>query len=201
MTSWQISLPAACRADSIVAPEYRTFWARFFAFVIDAFVLAPIAIYCIYLYNPSESAAHSFFRDSLLLYSPILYRVIMHARFGRTVGKWMTGIRVYNLSETGKPSLKQALLRDIFSFVAAIASSVALLWLIYAGQNYHLQGTTKTLTFDRCMDYQSSWITIEVIFMFANLKRQAVHDYIAGTVVLDPFYRQYYAVRASAVSQ
>ena len=82
----------------ICTMKYATFWQRFAAAWIDFFVLLPFTLIQSWLGSASKTAA-------LVLVLPMTsaylgYTIYCHGRFGQTVGKYATGIRV--LRTTGE---------------------------------------------------------------------------------------------------
>ena len=106
------------------------------------------------------------------------YSVILHARYGQTLGKYLMRIKLVDISETNAITLRQAIMRDI---VGIVINCAVLVYLMVKLQN------TSLIT-DRYNDFMqpwaSIWLWIELITMLSNRKRRAVHDFIAGTVVI-----------------
>lgn len=157
--------------------RYRTFWRRFFAAFVDGFVLLPLVVV-------AEAIRRSGAEDSLLLAGALtsgvgfLYSVLMHARFGQTVGKMVTGVKVLDLTESRIPTLRQAFRRDIGWIVLEVASLMVLADRLSEGLPGH-GGSNDYL------DWASTvWFLLEIVTMLTNSKRRAFHDFIARTVVV-----------------
>jgi len=110
------------------------------------------------------------------------YAVAMHGRFGQTLGKMATGVKVLDLSEA-RLSWEQAILREVVP-IALIAVSVAIQVPSVLRNENLLQaagvGAVAWLQFAASF----GWFAAEVLTMMANAKRRAVHDFIAGSVVV-----------------
>jgi uncharacterized RDD family membrane protein YckC len=181
--------------DAIVTPEpeyappewYATAWRRFWAGFIDGFVFQPL----LWLNDWIWSAFHTplllvpwfvFFATSFVAYS-----VLFHWRWGQTLGKRVTGVRVHSL--TGSPlSLRQAAMRDIFPLMAGIVGVLVSLPQVAHGKSPYpdaAAGLAGLSTFQIVM-FGSMWVwwILEVTTMLFNSKRRALHDFIAGTVVM-----------------
>jgi uncharacterized RDD family membrane protein YckC len=169
-----------------LAVEYRysTFWPRFLAGFYDGFFFLPVTLFDNYLSSPARPVA-VLIAWALFSYPAYwVYSVALHAYRGQTVGKKWMFIKVMDLSEHRIPSVRQALLRDIG---AIIPNSLALIYFIYLvstrtyteplGQSNHwpiiVLGSANLL-----------WFFLEVVTMLTNSKRRALHDVIAGTVVV-----------------
>ncbi len=112
-----------------------------------------------------------------------LYTVILHARYGQTLGKMVTHVQVLDLSEERIPTLRQAFLREIGNIVLNTCSLVYFTYLILAGQNHH--GTYFSALPGQILAWAFlGWFLLEIVTMASNHKRRALHDYIAGTVVV-----------------
>ena len=165
--------------------KYRTFWRRFWAAIFDAVILGiPLWIGAVVaeLAGIVESALSPYVRQSMELVA-VAYSVVMHARYGQTLGKMATGIKVLDVAESRDLNLRQALLRDIVPLLVAATSTA---WLISFGA-----GDTVAEASGAAAVAQYAvgvvvpvWVIVEVVTMLFNRKRRAVHDFIAGTVVI-----------------
>jgi uncharacterized RDD family membrane protein YckC len=167
-------------------PNYRTAWRRFWAGVIDGFVFEPL----MWLEGRIWSGVHTplllvpwfvFYRMSFVAYS-----VLLHWRWGQTLGKRVTGVRVHSLSG-GPLSLRQAAMRDIVPLIITIVGVLVNLPDVAHGKSPYPDTTAGFAglgTFDRLMLWSMwAWWILEVVTMLFNSKRRALHDFIAGTVV------------------
>jgi uncharacterized RDD family membrane protein YckC len=174
----------------IVAYRYRTFWPRLWAGFIDGLVFLPITVFDRYFSSPARGAA-VLVTWAVFSYSAYwLYSVLLHAHSGQTIGKRVMNIKVLDVSETAIPSLKQAFLRDIGYIVIDILTLAYFIYLVLA-QKYStrqqqledgLPGTILSIA-------GAGWFLLEIGTMLANEKRRALHDYIAGTVVVNQEYQ------------
>jgi uncharacterized RDD family membrane protein YckC len=164
--------------------RYRTFWARAGALFVDGIVFAPLRIAEKYVDVPQRD------HTSLILWlifstsAILVYRIVMHAVFGQTVGKMVTHIKVFDVSEQRVPGLWQAALRDVVDVAGGIAWLGYLIYLVSVDRYFPGQGDHSLL--NRIIeDAGFVWFLLELVTMFTNNKRRALHDYIAGTVVLN----------------
>jgi uncharacterized RDD family membrane protein YckC len=95
----------------------------------------------------------------------------------------VTNVTVLDASKKRFPTLRQAFLRDIGYIIMNCCSLLYLVYLVLAGQYYRdaevagVPGTILGLA-------GLGWFFLEVVTMLTNDKRRALHDYIAGTVVV-----------------
>lgn len=161
-----------------VPAAYRTFWPRFWAGLLDSLLL--------FLVLPIDSWVEDATTNPYLLGSWFIvytfifdaYSVTMHARFGQTVGKMVTGVKVLDLSGA-KLSLRQALMRDSVPILLGVVVVLESLPRILNGGGPYA-GVEFTW-----IDYVSVlWFAVEVVTMLLNAKRRAVHDYLAHSIVV-----------------
>ena len=163
--------------------RYKTFWPRFWAGFIDGLVLLPITLADNHLLSPE--------RGSLLLISwacisysaDWLYGVIFLSRYGQTLGKMATHVKVLNLEEDRIPTVSQAFLRDIGYIIINCLSLAYFIHLVITHQ-YTADADTSPLP-GRILFYAGiGWFLLEILTMLTNEKRRALHDFIASTVVI-----------------
>jgi len=112
-----------------------------------------------------------------------LYSVLLHARFGRTVGKKLLRVKVLDIGGVVVPSLRQAFLRDIGLVVLNTATVAYVIYLVFTVV-YTSDGEVAGLPGELIMWAAMGWLALELLTMLTNGKRRALHDYIAGTVVV-----------------
>lgn len=167
----------------IIEAKYLNFWPRFWAGFVDSLVLSPLIIADFYI-KRHYTGGILLACDIIISYSCYyIYNVIMISRYGQTLGKMALNIRVMNVAEDRIPSLRQAILRDIGYIFAAVCGMVYSLYLV-ALHRYSLQMESDNLFLSVINWIMQAWFWIEVITMLSNNKRRALHDLIAGTVVV-----------------
>ena len=163
--------------------KYQTFAPRFWAGLIDGLVFLPLGFLGVLL-SFSERGPVLFIAWSIASYSSHwLYSVLLHARYGQTLGKMAMGVKVLNLSEDRIPTFRQAFIRDICYVALNVLALASLTYLVLTHQYGH--DTAATSLPDQIIGYSSlGWFLLEIISMATNDKRRAFHDYLAGTVVI-----------------
>jgi uncharacterized RDD family membrane protein YckC len=92
--------------------RYSTFGPRFWTGSVDSCVLAPLTLATtalLFLGVPKFFAAMVVTVES---FAWLFYTVILHARYGQTIGKMVTHVRVVDFRTEGQISWKQAWLRE-----------------------------------------------------------------------------------------
>jgi uncharacterized RDD family membrane protein YckC len=115
-------------------------------------------------------------------------------RFGGTPGKLIVGIRIRKLD--GEPiGYREAILRYVPDLVFWLLSSIALLFPLlkmtdaeYSSLKFMQRAkriTELAPSWYKPLQWvQSIWFWGELIVLLTNRKRRALHDFIAGTVVV-----------------
>lgn len=183
---------------------YAAWWRRFAALWIDALVLLPFSILQIALGRLSPRLYAALLIPFGLFFTG--YLIFCHGRWGMTVGKRALGIRVCTLE--GKPiSWRQAFLRNAVDIVIMVLFWVAMLpaYLRIPTDGYaelttrarfDLVRTFWPAWYPLVMKVEQGWIWSEFIVILFNKRRRALHDFIAGTIVVQkkPTRRQTMAV-------
>ena len=166
-----------------VPAQYRTFWPRFWAGWIDALVFLPLWPVDSWINTATKTSpilAAGWFIISTLLFD--IYSVAMHARYGQTLGKMVTGVKVLDLTG-GKLSFRQALLRDSVPIILSVLAIVDGLPSVLVGLDpYHNGQFTWLLLLQLWGSF--IWFAAELITMLFSSKRRAIHDFLAHSVVV-----------------
>ena len=163
--------------------KYHTFWPRFWAGLVDGLVFAPLSFLDVFLGAPERGPIVIIAWSAVSYAAYWLYSVMLHARYGQTLGKMAAHVKVLDLSEERIPTFRQAFIRDIGYIVLNTLSLLYLIYLVAAGlyapgaKAPNLPGQILGLT-------GLGWFLLEIVSMATNDKRRAFHDYIAGTVVV-----------------
>lgn len=171
-----------------MADRYLTFFPRFWVGSVDSCVLWPVGFVTTILLTfnlPKGVVALLLIMESLAW---LFYTVVMHARYGQTVGKMVCKVRVVDYRTEGNITYLQACLRE---GIPAIVTFVFLGYELIGILNGNV--SSKALengqidigkTFWILTALPVLWFLAEVLTMLTNSKRRALHDFIAGTVVI-----------------
>ena len=162
------------------AEKYRTGSKRFWAAIIDSLVFLPLVIVEEWLEGVGNISL-LFGWATLSAFLPLVYSVILHHRWGQTVGKRVAGVKVMDISESRLLTLEQAILRDGFYLLVAVTG------LLYYGSLFLLADDPAVVLAE--YSYFSLipvllWTLIELLTMLSNPRRRAAHDFLAGSVVI-----------------
>ena len=178
------------------AGNYKVFsglWPRALAVIIDVIMLAPMVLFCYVIFNSSITAA--LFGLVVVIILAFGYAVYFNFSYGATIGKMVLKIKVTN-PDGSSISLKQAVLRlsvdmafvALFMTALFIALSdaspqayVAVDWMERLGYLIPLYPSWYDLVASRYL----IWLFSEAFFLLINKRKRAIHDFIAGTVVIN----------------
>lgn len=165
------------------AEKYATFGPRFWTGSVDACVIWP-ATFLISLILAQElsatvSTALLFLQESIWM----AYTVVMHAKFGQTYGKMVCKVRVVDFKTERAITFRQALLREGIPIAVSCSIMVYEILLLRGDAEGRFQATTSGALWFLVM-LQLLWFLAEAVTMLTNEKRRALHDFIAGTVVV-----------------
>lgn len=161
--------------------KYQTFWRRFWALNIDGLIFAPITFAYIWIWYVDVKGFPLFLWILTSSAAQIVYFILMHAAFGQTIGKMITRVIVLDVSES-KLSYKQAVLRDI---VPVLVWPLNIHWAYMMAYSRLSEEELVTLFSHQIVSYSLMvWTMLELITMLLNKKRRALHDFIAGSVVI-----------------
>lgn len=171
---------------------YAGFWKRLGAAIIDLLIVVPIAV----LANSqimSPSKAMIFVVVLSLLFNA--YTIYFHYKFGATLGKMALGIKV-TLLNGDRIGIKQAVLRssvDVILVIFIIVAQVLALSKadpeIYSRLDWMGRAQYTTLLFPVWYGLvnliSQFWYWGEFVVLLFNKKKRAIHDFIAGTIVVN----------------
>ena len=171
---------------------YSTFGQRFRAGLID-FGVVLLMLPLVYFETISISVAigiHIFTG-----FIGTLYAIYFHANYGATIGKLMMKIRVVK-PDGSSIGYKQALLRSSVDIIL----SILIIWItVYTLLNVDAEAFLSAELADRnemlmtfypdlqeWLNYMVLvWYFSEFIVLLMNKRKRALHDFIAGTVVVN----------------
>ena len=172
--------------------KYASFWQRLVANLIDILVFAPVMVIQAWVEPVSKGGALV-----LAVLFPCLrtgYVIYGHGRFGQTIGKWIMRIRVTRLAGECI-GWREAWLRSSVDVCASTIGTIG--WVIalatIADSAYYGVAWSRRLANLVALEPFWSiwarkvleiWFWSEVVTMLLNRRRRALHDFIAGTVVV-----------------
>jgi uncharacterized RDD family membrane protein YckC len=157
--------------------KYETLSKRFWAMVIDSLVLIPVHIVftlgTAFIFKSETGLRVGSAITGLIT---VFYYILLHYRYGQTVGKKAVGVKVVDISETPL-NFGQSVVRclpQLIPVMFAVSFS-------NADQNDDL---SLTIVSGLITGIATVFFIADVAVCLVSEKRRALHDLIAGTIVV-----------------
>jgi uncharacterized RDD family membrane protein YckC len=175
---------------------YAGFWTRLGSLFLDFIFILPVVSLVQYLNGLSKSIFFYTIVPNLLF--SFWYNAYLPKKYGATPGKLLVGITIIKLD--GQPiGWREAILRHIVLWgLTILASAIMMLTLMEADDETYtslgwLQRSQYLMSlsplFFKLYSWTSNiWIYSEFIVLLTNKRKRAIHDFIAGTVIVKTKY-------------
>jgi len=171
---------------------YAGFWKRFAAGIIDFLLFIPFLRLLTMVESISISITMVAVAITYLL--PSLYTIYFTYRFGATLGKLALSIQIAR-PDGSKIRLREALLRSSVDLVFAILAVIAQVIAVsnadperFLSEGWIVRAQLIAALFPAWYAFvtvgSNVWYWSEFIALLCNRRRRAIHDFIAGTVVI-----------------
>ncbi|MFO1526685.1 MAG: RDD family protein [Turneriella sp.] len=170
-----------------------TAFERILAALVDAAILVPISEMCLRLI-PAKTG--DIFVSGILIYTILYesYAIVLNWKLGGTFGKLLLGLKINSVTG-GAITLSQSFRRSSVDLMLQLIHIAELYILIKGGNieavpNVSMHSMRSALydhknVFTDVMVYlEIGWLLSEFITMQFNSQKRALHDFIAGTIVL-----------------
>ncbi len=173
--------------------KYAGFWVRLLAGLCDLALLLPAIPICWWLISQSYMTAN--LAAVLSSTSGALFSILFLGRYGQTPGKMIAHIRVARL-DGGRIGYREAALRHSIDMLLGLLYAAGWFAAIHktGPDAWTAEHTWRSLhhviagNFPRSYDVWSVlaevWMWSEMVVLMLNAKRRALHDFLAGTVVI-----------------
>lgn len=161
--------------------KYQTLLPRFWALMLDGILLLPLEIVDETVRDASILAPVKIALIVFISLAGTFYFILMHGFFGQTVGKMLMKVKVLNADETPL-KFYQAILRDAPQLLFTLGSFVFLNSLFASAEQTAIK--PEDYFGNPFVVIMALWGLADIISVFINEKRRALHDYIAGSVVV-----------------
>jgi uncharacterized RDD family membrane protein YckC len=172
--------------------RYAGFWPRLGALLMDCLILLPLI--ALEIWAGRRYRLFDLYQLVPNVLVGLFYSVYLVRRYGGSPGKLIVGVRIRKVS--GEPvGYREAFLRYLPDCVLGLLSSIAMIIAVFHMSDAEYHALASHERFKRMLElvpfwYKPThilsyvWIWGELIVLLTNRKRRALHDFIAGTVVV-----------------
>jgi uncharacterized RDD family membrane protein YckC len=171
---------------------YVGFWPRLAAHLIDIAILIPYALVSTWFaYRSKEGFLVA---QAVGFIIAIVFEIYLVKRFGGSPGKLIMKIRIAKVDGT-PVGYKEASLRYSVLFIISLVTSAALVAGAWKIPDQEYAALTHKSRVEHIREFAPAWYrTVEIVgaiwvysefaVLLTNRKRRAIHDFMAGTVVI-----------------
>lgn len=175
---------------------YAGFWARLGSLLLDSIFLLPVIFLIHYLNGLGKNIFFITILPNILF--ALWYNIYLPKKYGGTPGKLVVGNKIIRL-DGQYIEWKEAFLRHIILFIFTILSVIMMTICLLKADNetYTNLGwlersqylmTLSPLFFKIYAWTSNIWIYSEFVILLTNKRKRAIHDFIAGTVIVKSKY-------------
>ena len=175
---------------------YAGFWPRLGSLLLDALILIPVSMALGYIGGLDKSLYTITIFIQIII--ALLFHVWMVWKYGGSPGKLAVGIKIIRIDgqDVGR---HEAQLRYLVDFALVILSTITSYSALMAlsnedfvnmsllEQGQYVSSYNPTL-FSIQVWVTNIWVWGELIVLLTNKRKRAIHDFIAGTVVIKKAY-------------
>jgi uncharacterized RDD family membrane protein YckC len=173
--------------------RYATFGRRVGSILIDWILFTPLVVLSGWaMVQPPAVAISVTVVNAAVYYA---YVVTGHAVWGQTIGKWKLGLRVVN-TDGGRIGWGQSLVRSSVDLALALIATVAFYVVVLGLPREAMTGVSwdeAVGVYDAARPLWAklsewayfAWLGVDTLAMLLNPRRRALHDFVAGTVVIN----------------
>lgn len=171
------------KVERLEQEDFIGFWKRVLATILDLLIILIPAVIVYWIFNSLAVSLHSEIPIILEYIFFVVFDVFMIVRFGGTPGKLVLKMKIVN-QQGSIPTLKEALIRNIFRIISTIFS------MIVGVSLYDLTVISTTLNLWAPLATDLSKILglimlVDYLFVAFTPRKRALHDMMAGTYVVD----------------
>ena len=161
--------------------KYRTFGWRILALLVDSVVFVPLFVpFTLAKFEPTSWGYLASAMGVALLVNS--YNILMHWRFGQTLGKMAVKVKVVSFADGGPITLSQAVLRDMPNIAFQLLSSVATFYLLITGVDAQAEAYQLAVTYPNIA--ATIFFFMNVALCISHPQNRALHDLLGGTVAI-----------------
>ena len=162
--------------------KYQTLGRRFLALIIDWILIGLgtlIISFVLRIFFESDQTMSlmSLAATSVLKLTTVFYFILLHYRYGQTIGKKAVDVKVVDDSEL-PINFGQAVLRSLHQLIPT-------LFTVTLSTSYYYPDESTQIISAVIFGAAGVFNIVDIVVFLTNDKRRALHDFIAGTVVVN----------------
>ena len=184
------------KIEGITDNLYAGFWIRLGSLLLDTLFMLPVIFLTLYLNGLGKNIYFYTLIPNLAF--GLWYSIYLPKKYGGTPGKLVAGVKIIRLDGEAI-GWKEAILRHSVLLALTILSSIWMTSCLLSADDETfkslgwLQQTQYLMTlspgFFKFYNWASNiWIYSEFIVLLTNKRKRAIHDFIAGTVIVRAKY-------------
>lgn len=163
--------------------KYQTIGPRFLALIIDSLLAIPVSILIMGLAGSTDSNKIGFVLTIAMSAAPVLYTILMHSYYGQTLGKMAVKVKVVTISEN-PINFTQAVIRSLPQLLPVFISASILSRQMLSQNDAAFTNDFLETAVSAAYVLYFIWEIGDIISGLITEKKRALHDFIAGTVVV-----------------
>jgi uncharacterized RDD family membrane protein YckC len=165
--------------DDVDPRVFRNAWRRWFAVGIDVLVLAVAQFFLMLEDRKGTPPVARLVVFLLVCFMALSYWIVLHARFGQTLGKWLMRVRLVAL-DLEPVTWLQAIVREApWIALTIVQLIVGIVQLPHHGLDSKYAQAVLWME-----PVAVAWVLADFITVLSNKRRRALHDFLARTVVV-----------------
>ncbi|HLP19632.1 MAG TPA: RDD family protein, partial [Chitinophagales bacterium] len=194
---------APIKLEGINDNIYGGFWRRLGALLLDGLFTAPVIYFILYVNSIGKNVYFMTLLPNIAF--TVFYFIFLPVKYNGTPGKIVMGLNILRLDGQAI-GWKEAFLRHVVSLGLVLIGTGVMIYSLsiaddevfkslswFKQQEYLMQLTP--MGFKLFSWANNVWIWSEFIVLLTNPRRRAIHDFIAGTIIV----RQEYVASLLAV--
>ena len=182
--------------EGITDNLYAGFWIRLGSLLLDTLFMLPVIFLMLYINGLGKNVYFYTLIPNLAF--GLWYNIYLPKKYGGTPGKLVAGVKIIRIDGEAI-GWKEAILRHSVELALTILSSIWMTNCLLQADDATfmslgwLQQTEYLMTlspgFFKFYNWASNiWIYSEFIVLLTNKRKRAIHDFIAGTVIVRAKY-------------
>jgi len=176
---------------------YSGFLSRLAANLLDLLITFPILYISILIFLSINNKYIYLIYYSIITLFQLWYNIYLPKRYGGTVGKIIVGLKIIRM-DSFEIGWKEAILRHGVNIIFIIINSVGIITAVLSAddeiynnlRSYQRPVYIGSFIIGKTIisTIGNIWVWSEIIILLTNKRKRALHDFIAGTVIVKTKY-------------